>query len=74
MFVFGTDGDTLRAWPIHTIKSVTFNPKGSGQSGGKAELAIHLLDGSVAWLRGPEAEATWKRISAEGFGLSSKKS
>jgi len=73
MFVFGTDGDTLRAWPIHTIKSVTFNPKGSGRSAGHAELAIHLLDGSVAWLRGAEAEGVWKKIAAQGFGLSSKK-
>ena len=69
MFVFGTDGDTLRAWPIHTIKSVTFNPKGSGSSGGRAELAIHLLDGGVAWLRGAEAETAWKLITAQGFGL-----
>ena len=73
MFVFGTDGDTLRAWPIHTIKSVTFNPRGSGPSAGRAELAIHLMDGGVAWLRGAEAEATWKKIAALGFGLASRK-
>jgi hypothetical protein len=74
MFLFGTDGDTLRAWPIHMIKSVTFNPKGSGQSAGHAELAIHLIDGGVAWLRGAEAEGTWKKITAQGFGVSAKKS
>ena len=70
MFVFGTDGDTTRAWPIHTIKSVTFNPNGSGPAQGRAELAIHLVDGHVAWLRGAEAEATWKKITAQGFGPS----
>jgi hypothetical protein len=73
MFIFGTDGDRLRAWPVHTIKSVTFNPKGSGHSAGQAELAIHLMDGSVAWLRGAEAEGAWKKIAAQGFGLTSRK-
>jgi len=73
MFIFGTDGDTLRAWPIHTIKSVTFNPQGSGRSKGQAELAIHLLDGGVAWLRGTEAESVWKKLTTEGFGYTQGK-
>lgn len=71
MFVFGTDGGTLRAWPIHTIKSVTYNPKGSGPSAGNPELAIHFVDGSISWLRGAEAAAIWAAISAKGIGLAS---
>jgi hypothetical protein len=68
MFVFGTDGTTFRAWPVHTIKSVTYNPSGSPTSGGKPELALHLVDGTVAWLRGTEAQAVWRKITAEGIG------
>jgi hypothetical protein len=62
MFVFGTDGSTLRAWPVHTIKSVSYNPK-------LPELAVHLLDGTVAWLKGAEAQAAWNQICAKGIGL-----
>ncbi len=71
MFVFGTDGGTLRAWPIHTIKSVTYNPKGSGPAAGSPELAIHFVDGSISWLRGAEAAAVWAAIEAKGIGRSS---
>jgi hypothetical protein len=69
MFVFGSDGGTLRAWPLHAIKSLTFNPRGSGPAAGGPELAVHLADGTVAWLRGAEAEAVWRRITSEGYGL-----
>jgi hypothetical protein len=68
MFIFGTDGTTLRAWPLHMIKSVTYNPKGSGPSAGEPELAIHLIDGLTAWLHGAEATGTWKKITAQGYG------
>ena len=71
MFVFGTDGDTLRAWPVHTIKTLTYHPKGSGPSGGKPELAIHLNDGNISWLRGTEAIEVWKQVTVAGLGLKS---
>ena len=68
MFVFGTDGDTLRAWPLHTIVSISYHPTGSPAAKGKAELAIYLTNDTVAWLRGDEAEGVWKKIQAQGFG------
>lgn len=72
MFIYGTEGTTLRAWPLHSIKSVSFHPKGSGLEGAHPELAIHLTDGSIAWLRGAEAEGVWKQICANGIGLAAR--
>jgi hypothetical protein len=68
MFIYGTEGTTLRAWPLHSIKSLSFHPKGSGPEHPGPELAIHLTDGSIAWLRGAEAEVVWKQICAQGIG------
>ncbi len=68
MFIFGTEGTTQRAWPIHTIKSIAFHPEGSAGGPGGPELALHLADGSIAWLRGKEAEAVWREICAHGIG------
>lgn len=68
MFVFGTDGDTQRAWPLHTISSITYHPKGSPKAEGKPELAIHLTNDTVVWLRGDEAAAVWEKIMAQGYG------
>ena len=69
MFIFGTDGDTLRAWPIHTVNFVSYHPKGSAKGGGKPELSVHLANDTVVWLRGEEAEAVWSRIRSQGYGL-----
>lgn len=72
MFIYGTEGTTHRAWPIQSVKSVSFLPKGSGPEHAGPELAIHLTDGSIAWLRGAEAEAVWKQICERGIGFGSR--
>ena len=68
MFIFGTDGESLRAWPLHTIASVSYNAAGSARAGGRPELAIYLTNETIVWLRGDEAEAVWSKITAQGYG------
>ena len=70
MFVFGTDGDTQRAWPLHTILSIAYHAKGRPKSGGRPELAVQLTNGTVVWLKGDEADAVWEKIVAHGYGQS----
>ena len=68
MFLYGTDNKTLRAWPIDTIKSVMYSPKGTGERPDRIEMAIYLVDGSVVWLHGREASGIWSKIMKTGIG------
>ena len=68
MFLYGTDNKTLRAWPIETIKSMMYSPKGRGERPERVELAVYLQDGTVVWFHGREASGIWANIVKKGIG------
>ena len=68
MFLYGTDNQTQRAWPIDRIKSVMYSPKGKGERPDRIELAVYMLDSSVVWFHGREASGIWAQIVKKGIG------
>ena len=68
MFLYGTDNQTLRAWPVETIKSVMYSPKGKGERPERIELAVYMQDSSVVWFHGSEARGIWAQIVKKGIG------
>ena len=68
MFLYGTDNQTLRAWPVERIKSIMYSPKGRGERPDRIELAVYMLDSSVVWFHGREAQGIWSKIMKTGIG------
>ena len=69
MFLYGTDNKTLRAWPVETIKSMMYSPRGKGEHPERIELAVYLQDSTGVWFHGREASGIWAKIVKNGIGV-----